>query len=100
MVVVVGVLGLLGSAVLGSVQSGYGAKRQFSIDSTVENLIRNQMEYVFEQQYEQPGEAYLTIASPSGFSVTADSLLYDASSVDILRWYPKTRQLAKRESSS
>ena len=79
----VAVLGLLGAAVLGAVQTSYVAKRQFDSQSTVENLIRNQVEYVFDQAYLPPGNSYLTIIPPDSYSLTAEALVFDESSVDI-----------------
>ena len=48
-VVALAVFGVLGTTVLGAVQTSFIGKRLFDQQSTVENLIRNQMESVFEQ---------------------------------------------------
>ena len=77
------IFGLLGTTVLGSVQTSFTSKRLFDVQSESENLIRNQTEYVFEQDYVLPVGVYLTVTPPSGFTVTADALLYDATSTGI-----------------
>ena len=82
-IIVLAVLGLLGTALLSGVQTSYLAKRQFDDHSMAENLIRNQLEYVFEQPYKPPGDTYLLITTPDGYSVTVDALLYDETSTDV-----------------
>ena len=85
-VVALAVFGVLGTTVLGAVQTSFIGKRLFDQQSTVENLIRNQMESVFEQVYKAPDDpdpTYLAITPPTGYSVTADSLTYDVANTDI-----------------
>ena len=82
-VVALVIFGVLGTTVLGSVQTSFISKRHFDVQSESENLIRNQTEYVFEQDYIPPVDVYLTVTPPSGFTVTADALLYDATSTGI-----------------
>ena len=81
------VFGVVGVAVLGAVQTSHTTKRQFDRESTAENMIRNQLEYVFEQPYQNPldssivpGVPYLGITPPSGYSVTTQALVRDATS--------------------
>ncbi len=81
--IVLAVFGMLGTAVLGAVQTSYTSKRQFDAQSTAENLIRNQLESVFEQTYKVPGETYLATTPPDGYSVEAEALVYDETSDDI-----------------
>lgn len=81
--VVLVVFGVLGIAILRTVQTGHTAKRQFDIHSTAENLVRNQLESVFDHSYKEPGQAYPSIAAPDGYSVTAEALLYDQFSNDV-----------------
>ena len=85
-VLVLAVIGVLGTTVLGAVQTSYIGKRQFDAQSTAENLIRNQMESVFAQTYKAPDDpdpTYLAISSPAGYSVTAEALTYDVTSTDV-----------------
>ncbi len=82
-VVALAVFGVLGVAVLGAVQTSHITKRDFDIYSTTENLIRNQLEFVLEQPYKDPGQTYLSIVPPDGYSITAESLTYDVTSTDI-----------------
>ncbi|MFQ5875175.1 MAG: type II secretion system protein [Dehalococcoidia bacterium] len=81
--IVLAAFGLLGAAVLTGVQTSFLSKRLFDNQSMAENLIRNQMEYVFEQPYKPPGDTYLPITTPDGYSVTVDTLVYDETSTDV-----------------
>ena len=82
-VLTLSVFGILGTTVLGAVQTSYISKRQFDVQSTAENVIRNQLESSFEQPYKVPGQTYLPTTTPNGFSVTAEALTHDATSTDI-----------------
>ena len=85
-VVALAVFGVLGAAVLGSVQASYFSKNKFNDQSVAENIIRNQMESVLVQTYkapDAPDPTYLTETVPAGFSVTAEALTYSATSTDI-----------------
>ena len=86
LLIVVTVFGMVGTAVLGAVQTSHIARGQFASQSTAENLIRNQLESVFEQSYKAPDDpdpTYLLVTPPAGYSVTAESLTYDVASTDI-----------------
>ncbi len=85
-VVALAVFGVLGSAVLGSVQASNFSKNKFSALSEAENIIRNQLESVFQQTYKAPDDpdpTYLAETVPDGYSVTAKALTYSATSTDI-----------------
>ena len=83
--ITVAVFGLLGAMVLQGVQVGYTSKRLFDSQSLAENLVRNQLEYVFQQPYRPPVDVYLTVTPPDGYTVAADALAYFATSTDIQR---------------
>ena len=82
-VVALTVFGLLGSAVLGSVQTSHIGKRQYEEHAQAENIIRRQLDYVWEQAYKVPGQSYLSITPPASYSVTADSLTWDSGTTDV-----------------
>ncbi len=82
-VIALSVLGVLGTVVLSGVQTSYTAKRHFEARSIAENLVRSQIEHVMQQAYQPPGAAYPTITPPSGYSVSAETLTYDAASPNI-----------------
>lgn len=82
-VVVLSVFSVLGLAVMRGVQTSYIGKRGFDIQSTAENLIRNQMESVFSEAYTPPGNSYTSVTAPSNFSVSADAVTYDIGSTNI-----------------
>ena len=86
LLIVVTVFSVLGTAVLGAVQTSHIARGQFASQSTAENLIRTQLESVLEQAYKAPDDpdpTYLLVTPPAGYSVTAESLTYDVTSADI-----------------
>ena len=82
-IILMSVFGLLGVAVLGAVQTSYFAKGKFDIQSTAENIARNQIDSVFKQAYKEPsvsGVAYDSIPEdllPHGFRVEATALPRD-----------------------
>ena len=80
---VLSVFTLVGLTVLAAIQTSFNSKRSFDEQSTVENLIRNQMESVFEQTYVGPGSQYVATQAINGYTTTADTLTYDVSSTDI-----------------
>ena len=75
------VFGLLGVAVLGAVQTSYFAKGKFDVQSTAENIARNQIDYVFEQDYAEPslvGAPYLSLPRPDSVYVLPDGFSVEA----------------------
>ncbi len=82
-VVAIAALGVLGAGIAGAVQAGLVAQRRFEVQSISENLLRNQLQYVFEQPYAPPPTTYQSIAPPPGYSVTAEALPYDLTSANI-----------------
>ena len=85
-IVVLAILGSLGIPILSAVQTTYIASHQFDVQSTAENLIRNQLDDVLLQPYKAPDDpnpTYLTITPPDGYSIIAESRIWDADSLDI-----------------
>ena len=82
-IVVMSIFSVLGLAILRGIQTSYVGKRTFDIQSTAENLIRNQMESVFGEAYTPPGNSYTSVAAPDNFSVSADAVTYDITSTDV-----------------
>lgn len=82
-VVALALFGILGTAVLVGVQTSSMSKHDFDNQSTAENLLRNQIESVFEQGYQAPGGTYQTVDAPSGYTVTVEALEYEPGSTDI-----------------
>ena len=79
-VVALTVFGVLGSAVLSGVQTSFISKGNFDVQSEVENLVRNQMEYVLAQTYKPWTDVYDPVTStPAGYSIVADALQYGTS---------------------
>ena len=93
-IILMSVFGLLGVAVLGAVQTSYFAKGKFDIQSTAENIARNQIDYVFEQDYREPipsVEPYEPLpVLPDGFSVEAKALPHDDASNPNVSWVQVT----------
>ena len=62
----------VGSAVLVGTSTVHKSGSMTQSQSIVENIARNQLAYVFEQAYKDPGGAYLSINdAPAGYAVTA-----------------------------
>ncbi len=60
------------------------ASKKFSGGITpIKDIVRNQIESVFAAPYQTPGTFYTPITPPSGYTVTAEALTYDALSTDI-----------------
>ncbi len=79
--VTIAVFGILGAAVLGAVSTSSINKGKFDAQSTVENIVRNQLESVFEEPYRTPDDpSYTTITPPNDYSVTVDTLPYEGNS--------------------
>ena len=83
--VLLSVFGLLGATAMLAVQTSQIAERQFETHSLAENLIRNQMEYMFEQAYVPPPGVYLTVTPPPSYVLTAQAVVYAATSTSIER---------------
>jgi len=81
--VTLAVFGVLGSAVMGAVQTSNVSKTYVDVEATTESLILNQMSYILEQPYKAPGEDYDTISLPSGYTLDVDTLTHDVSSTEI-----------------
>jgi len=90
-VLLLSVFGMLGTMTAGAVQTSYLTKRVVETKATAENMIRNQLENLFQQEYLRPTQTaagcspspptgyYCPISPPpgyEGFSVTAQSLVY------------------------
>ena len=82
-VVSMAVFSVLGLAMMRGIQTSYVGKRSFDIQSSAENMIRNQIESVFNQAYVQPGSSYTAVSVPSTYAISADAITYDGSSTDI-----------------
>ena len=82
-VVSLSVFGILGTTLLTGVQTSYLSKTKFDIQSEAENLVRNEMESVFDQAYKVPGLTYNSTTTADGFSATSDAVTYSATSTDI-----------------
>lgn len=67
--VLLSVFAVLGVAILGAIQTSHFAKGRFDVQSDAENIVRNQLEYVFGKPYVSPGEgSYPSITEPdSGY---------------------------------
>jgi type II secretory pathway pseudopilin PulG len=75
-VILLSIFGVLGVSVAGAMQTSYMAERRFNHQSTAENLIRNQFEYVFLQPYQVPSGAYSSIPTPPDYLINVESLAY------------------------
>ena len=71
--IAVTIFSLVGVATLTGFATTQRAGARTDFQAQTENIGRNQMEYVFSQAYQAPGNSYLVIATPTHYSVTADA---------------------------
>ena len=73
-VIALTIIGALGTAVVMGVGTAHTSGDIVETHSTAETLARNQMEYVFTQDYAIPSGPYDSIAdAPPGYTVTAQA---------------------------
>lgn len=77
------VFGLIGAAVLVGVSTIHISGNKIEAQAVAENVARNQMEEVFSQPYQAPPAAYQSVATPLGYSVTAQAEEYIVGETDI-----------------
>lgn len=71
MAIMVFILVVVGTAVLTGVSTTHISGAAVEVQSTAENIGRNQMEFVMDQPYQVAPSSYPVIATPDGYSVTA-----------------------------
>jgi hypothetical protein len=71
MAIMVFILVVVGTAVLTGVSTTHLSGAAVEVQSTAENIGRNQMESVMTQPYQAAPSNYAVIATPEGYSVTA-----------------------------
>jgi Tfp pilus assembly protein PilV len=74
---------MVGSAVLGGVSMTQTSGARVKVQSTAENLGRNQMEYVFALPYQAPPSTYPTIETPPTYALSALAETYVAGDPNI-----------------
>ena len=66
------VFAMVGTAVLSGMGTAYLTASKVQVHAVAENLARNQMEAIFSEPYQAPGQTpYLTIAVPANYSLSA-----------------------------
>jgi hypothetical protein len=77
------VFSMVGTAVIAGLNTAYTAGAKVEEQAIAENIARNQMESVFSQAYEAPGQTpYPTINPPAGYVVSATTEDVDPYSPD------------------
>jgi Tfp pilus assembly protein PilV len=77
------VLGMVGTAVLAGVSMTQKSGTAVEEQSVAENLVRNQMEYIFSLPYVDPGSSYASVSAPSGYTVTNSATEFVAGDTNI-----------------
>ena len=67
----VSLMAIVGTAVLSGLSTSHISGAHVERQSVGENIARNQMAAVFSSAYVTNGDAYLSVAAPSGYAVTA-----------------------------
>jgi type II secretory pathway pseudopilin PulG len=83
--IAVAIFGVVGSAVLTGLSTAHTASAVTQEQSAAENIARNQMEYIFSLPYSAPTSTYPSVATPSGYSVSAVAQQYIAGDINIER---------------
>jgi hypothetical protein len=74
---------MVGTAVIAGLNTAYTTGAKVEEQATAENVARNQMELVFSQAYEEPGQTpYPTVTPPTGYTVTTTTEDVDPYSPD------------------
>ncbi len=92
-VVALSVFGVVGTSLMSGIQTGYRSKTQFDIQSSAENIVRNEMETVFAQPYQSPPYTYSTTTTSDGFVVTAEAVDFSTTSDADLQTVRETPQM-------
>ena len=83
-IVAIGVVALIGAAVLASVSSSRTTGSRVEYNAIAEKVGRNQMEYVFSLPYQNPNSTpYPTVVPPQGYSVTVVANEFKVGDTDI-----------------
>lgn len=78
------VFSLIGVAVLTGLSTTHTSGAVVERQSIAENLVGNQMSYMFSQPYLEPPSTYLTISGvPQGYTVTCTAETYEAGNPNI-----------------
>ncbi len=67
------VLGLVGTALLTALSTVMGSTDTIVGEADLDNLARNQMEYMYSLPYQPPPSAYPTLAVPAGYVITCQA---------------------------
>ena len=67
---------VIGGGLLLGLSRVQSSGRSTASESEAENLIRNQMEYLFSLPYLAPPSSYALVATPPGYGINADALEY------------------------
>ena len=90
-IIAITIFAALGTAIAVGIQTADLSTQEVEGQSIAEKLARNQMEYVFTQNYQNPGPnvKYVSIETDSdftvdpGFGVSADAVMYITGDTDI-----------------
>lgn len=75
-VLVIFIFGMVGVAVLAGLSTASISKGKTEVQSNIEDIARNQMEYLLSLPYQDPPTSCSTISVPQGFSVTCEAEEY------------------------
>ena len=78
----VSLMAIVGTAVLSGLSSTHVSGAYTERQSVGENIARNQMAAIFSSAYVDNGGPYLSVASPSGYAVVADTAELDPLDLD------------------
>jgi hypothetical protein len=71
------VLGAVGSALVSGISTTARSTETIVVQSEVENVARNQLEYMFGLPYQAPPHSYPVLAAPAGYAVTCEAVEHE-----------------------
>lgn len=79
------IFSLVGTAVLSGLSAAAVSTRMTGAQGVVENIARNQMEYMFSLPYQAPPSFYPAVSVPPGYAVSCEAEEYVAGNPNIER---------------
>lgn len=81
--VALAILAVVTSSVLMGLSTSYISEGKSTGQCIAENMVRNQMEYIFAQPYQPPAATYDAITPPQGYAIVTETLEYSAGDPNI-----------------
>ena len=81
----IAVFGIIATAVLSGVQTTNIATDKFDRQAVGGNIVRNQLESIFSEPYQPPGNSYTAYIPPPPYTVETQNLVWDTTTTDVAK---------------